>query len=288
MIFRQILHPATGCASYVFGCTGKQKLAVVDAHIEHINDYLAVADAAGSPIVAIIETHVQADHHSGATALAARTGSPIYLHEAADVTFPHRTLRDGDELELGNDYLRVLHTPGHSPDSICLLAGDRTRGPDPWFLLTGDTLFVGDAGRPDLTADGADTSGEAQATTAARSLYASLQRLLALPDDLEIYPAHFAGSACGRSMSGKPSSTLGFERRFNLALQPRDAEEFVSFMLTDLPAPPAGHREIRAANRRGAIDTGSVPAQDARAAVVGTQGPGHERGGADAATTHGN
>lgn len=288
MIFRQILHPATGCASYVFGCTGKQKLAVVDPHAEHIDDYLAVADAAASPIVAIIETHVQADHHSGATALAARTGAPIYLHEAADVAFPHRALHDGDELDLGNDYVRVLHTPGHSPDSICLLVGDRTRGSDPWFLLSGDTLFVGDAGRPDLTASEAGESGEAQAAQAARTLYASLQRLLALPDDLEIYPAHFAGSACGRSMSGKPSSTLGFERRFNLALRPHDSEEFVSFMLTDLPAPPAGHREIRAANRRGEVYVGSAPAHDASAAIVFAQGQNQERGGADAAVTHGN
>ena len=149
MIFRQILHPATGCASYVFGCTGKKALAVVDAHIEHLDDYLAVAEAAASPIVAIVETHVQADHLSGATALVARAGAPIYLHEAADVSFPHHSLHDGDEVNLGNDYLRVLHTPGHSHDSICLLVGDRTRGPDPWFLLTGDTLFVSDAGRPD-------------------------------------------------------------------------------------------------------------------------------------------
>lgn len=251
MIFRQILHPATGCASYVFGCTGKKALAVVDPHAEHLDDYLAVAGAANSPIVAIVETHVQADHLSGAVLLASRTDAPIYLHEAADVAFSHRSLRDGEELTLGNDYLRVLHTPGHSPDSVCLLAGDRTRGPDPWFLLTGDTLFVGDAGRPDLTAGDAG-DGDDAATRAAHTLYASLQRLLALPDDLEIYPAHFAGSACGRAMSGKPSSTLGFERRFNPALRQPDANVFAAFMLADLPAPPAGHREIRAANRLGA------------------------------------
>jgi hydroxyacylglutathione hydrolase len=276
MIFRQILHPATGCASYVFGCTGKKALAVVDAHSEHLDDYLAVAEAATSPIVAIVETHVQADHLSGATALAARTRAPIYLHEAADVSFPHRGLRDGDEVTLGNDYLRVLHTPGHSPDSICLLVGDRTRGPEPWFLLTGDTLFVGDAGRPDLTAgevsevgNGGDVGDAAAdrardaAERAARTLYDSLQRLLALPDDLELYPAHFAGSACGRAMSGKPSSTLGFERRFNPALRQRGPDDFVAFMLADLPAPPAGHREIRAANRLGAVGAPISPREAA-------------------------
>jgi glyoxylase-like metal-dependent hydrolase (beta-lactamase superfamily II) len=247
MIFRQILHPATGCASYIFGCTGRKALAVVDPHREHVADYLAIAESAASPVVAIIETHVQADHLSGAPALAAQTGAPIYLSEAADVAFPHRTLHDGDELELGNDYVRVIHTPGHSPDSMCLLVGDRTRGPEPWFLLTGDTLFVGDAGRPDLTA------GATSAQDAALTLYASLGRLSALPDDLEVYPAHFAGSACGRAMSGKPSSTLGFERRFNPALRQGDASEFAVFMLANLPAPPAGHQEIRAANRRGDV-----------------------------------
>jgi hydroxyacylglutathione hydrolase len=251
MIFRQILHPATGCASYIFGCTGKKALAVVDAHIEHVDDYLAVAEEAASPIVAIIETHMQADHLSGATALAARTGAPIYLHEAADVTFSHRLLRDGDELELGNDYVRVLHTPGHSPDSICVLVGDRTRGEDPWFVLTGDTLFVGDAGRPDLTAE-QPAPASAAAAGAAQALYASLQRLLALPDALEIFPAHFSGSLCGRSLSGKPSSTIGFERRFNAALRAASVEDFVRSMLTDLPEPPARHQEIRAANRLGA------------------------------------
>jgi glyoxylase-like metal-dependent hydrolase (beta-lactamase superfamily II) len=260
VIFRQILHPATGCASYIFGCTGKKALAVVDPHIEHIDDYLAVSTAAQSPIVAIVETHVQADHLSGAVKLAELTGAPIYLHESAAVSFPHRSLRDGDEITLGNDYLRVLHTPGHSPDSISLLAGDRVRGEDPWFLLTGDTLFVGDAGRPDLMASGENeenteqagtTSADEETRRAALHLYESLQRLLTLPDDLELYPAHFAGSACGRTMSGKPSSTLGFERRFNPALQPRSPDNFVAFMLADLPPAPAQHREIRAANRRG-------------------------------------
>jgi glyoxylase-like metal-dependent hydrolase (beta-lactamase superfamily II) len=265
MIFRQILHPATGCASYVFGRTGKKALAVVDPHVEHLIEYLAVAEAAASPIVAIIETHVQADHLSGAVTLAARTGAPIYYHEAADVAFPHRDLRDGEELELGNDYLQVMHTPGHSADSICLLVGDRTRGPDPWFLLTGDTLFVGDAGRPDLTANDSgapapDATSSAGARQAARVLYASLQRLLTLPGDLEIYPAHFAGSSCGRAMSAKPSSTLGFECRFNPALRQPDADTFVAFMLSDLPAPPERHREIRAANRQGLLSGDATPA----------------------------
>ena len=250
MIFRQVLHPATGCASYIFGCTGKKALAVVDAHAAHVDDYLAVAAAADAPIVALVETHVQADHLSGTPELAARTGAAIYLHAAADVAFPHGALQDGQALTLGNDYLRVVHTPGHSPDSICLLVGDRVRGEDPWFVLTGDTLFVGDAGRPDLGAvEGAEGTGDAAA--AASDLYDSLQKLLLLPDHLEVFPAHFAGSACGRAMSGKPSSTIGFERRFNPALQPRSRAEFVAFMLDNLPPPPAEHAQIRQTNREG-------------------------------------
>jgi hydroxyacylglutathione hydrolase len=244
MIFRQILHPETGCASYLLGCLGKSALAVVDPHAEHVDEYLTLAEEAGAAIVAIVETHVQADHVSGAPALAEATGAPIYLHESADVDFPHRDVRDGDEIQLGNDYLRVLHTPGHSPDSISLLVGDRVRTDVPWFVLTGDTLFVGDAGRPDLTEPGGDPRASAA------QLYESLfGTLLKLPDDLEVYPAHFAGSACGRAMSGKPSSTIGFERRFNPALQPRSREEFIAFMLTDLPPAPERHKEIRAANR---------------------------------------
>jgi glyoxylase-like metal-dependent hydrolase (beta-lactamase superfamily II) len=246
MIFRQILHPATGCASYLFGCTGRGALAVVDPHFEHVDEYLFLAEQAEAPIVAIFETHVQADHLSGAQLLADRTGAPIYLHEAANVDFSHRTVRDGDEVQLGNDYIRILHTPGHSPDSISLIVGDRIRGDAPWFVLTGDTLFVGDAGRPDLTELGGDPR------RAASRLYDSLfGKLLTLPDDIEVYPAHFAGSACGRAMSGKPSSTIGFERRFNPALQPRSREKFVAFMLEDLPPAPERHSEIRAANRSG-------------------------------------
>jgi glyoxylase-like metal-dependent hydrolase (beta-lactamase superfamily II) len=246
VIFRQILHSETGCASYLLGCLSKQALAVIDPHAEHVQEYLALAERAEAPVVAIVETHVQADHVSGGAQLAEITGAPTYLHESAVVRFPHRELHDGDEIELGNDYLRVLHTPGHSPDSISLLVGDRVRADAPWFVLTGDTLFVGDAGRPDLT----EPEGEPHAS--ALQLYDSLfGTLLSLPDDLEIYPAHFAGSACGRAMSGKPSSTIGFERRFNPALQPRTREEFVAFMLADLPPAPEGHVEIREINRIG-------------------------------------
>ncbi|KAB2892899.1 MAG: MBL fold metallo-hydrolase [Bacteroidetes bacterium] len=242
MIFRQILHPQSGCASYVFGCTGKGKLAVVDPHIEHIQDYLEVAQQAHSPIVAIFETHVQADHLSGAQALAAETGAAIYLHEAAGVGFPFTPMRDGDIIKLGNDYVQVLHTPGHSPDSVCLIVGDRVRTETPWLVFTGDTLFVGDVGRPDL-------HGDANTALFAGQLYDSLfNKLLKLDDTLEVYPSHFAGSACGRAMSGKPSSTLGFERRFNPALQIADRDAFVAYMQKDQTPAPAEFVRIRQTN----------------------------------------
>lgn len=247
MIFRQILHPQTGCASYVFGCTGKAKLAVVDPHIEHINDYLEVARQANSPIVAIFDTHVQADHHSGAAQLAASTHAPIYLHESAQVKFPFTPLHDGDVVELGNDYVRVLHTPGHSADSISLVVGDKVRSETPWLVFTGDTLFVGDVGRPDL-------HGDANTVMYASQLYDSLfHKLLKLDDMVEVYPSHFAGSVCGRAMSGKPSSTIGFERRFNPALQHTDREAFVAFVQKDQTPAPLEFATIRQANLSGQV-----------------------------------
>ena len=213
-----------------------------DPHLEHLDEYLALADRVGARIGHVFETHVQADHPSAALALAEQAGAQIYLHELADVAFPHVDIRDGDEIPLGNDYVRVLHTPGHAPEHVCLLVGDRTRGPDPWFVLTGDTLFVGDVGRPDL-------HGAGDASHPAAQLYDSLQgKLLTLDDAVEVYPGHFAGSACGRSMSAKPSSTIGFERRFNPSLQIRDRDAFVAHALRDLPAPPSDFAAIRRRN----------------------------------------
>ena len=242
MIFRQILHPQTGCASYVFGCTGKAKLAVVDPHIEHIENYLAVARQANSPIVAIFETHVQADHLSGAQQLAAVTNAPIHLHELAEVKFPFTPLHDGEVIQLGNDYVRVLHTPGHSSDSISLVAGDRVRADVDWLVFTGDTLFVGDVGRPDL-------HGDANTAFFAGQLYGSLfNKLLKLDDTVEIYPSHFAGSACGRAMSSKPSSTIGFERRFNQALQQTDRDGFITNVQQNQTPTPAEFTIIRRTN----------------------------------------
>lgn len=191
---------------------------------------MAYAELKRTKITHVIETHVQADHASGGRALAQRTGAAYCLHEAADVAFDFTPLADGQELVCGNVTTRVLHTPGHTPESLSLVVTDRTRGPEPWFVLTGDTLFVGTVGRPDLPGT---------AESSARELYRSIQRLLALPDHTEIYPTHFSGSTCGKGMSGKPMSTLAFEKRFNPMLGLASEEAFVAAVTAELPARPA-------------------------------------------------
>lgn len=191
-------------------------------------------------IEAVFSTHVHADHRSGARELATLTAAPLYQHRSAELAYAFTPLDDGVEISLGNVVVRALHTPGHTPESVSLLVIDRTRGPEPWSVLTGDTLFVGDVGRPDF---GGDDAG--------RELHASLQRLLALPDYVEVYPAHISGSPCGRTMSGKPSSTIGFERRYNVALQHGDREAFVSALFEGLPPKPPGFVEMIATNRKG-------------------------------------
>ena len=191
-------------------------------------------------IEAVVSTHVHADHRSGERELAALTGAPVYFHRSAELGYPFAPLDDGAEISLGNVVIRALHTPGHTPESMSLLVTDRTRTDEPWMALTGDTLFVGDVGRPDF---GGENVG--------RTLYASLQRILALPDHVEVYPAHISGSPCGRAMSGKPSSTIGFERRHNAALRHLDREAFVAALFEGLPPKPPGFAETIAANRHG-------------------------------------
>jgi glyoxylase-like metal-dependent hydrolase (beta-lactamase superfamily II) len=193
-------------------------------------------------LVAVIETHTQADHHSAGRQLAERTGAPYAAHHAAPLAFPFARLRDGDVIDVGNVQVLIWETPGHSDDGICLLVTDRTRADEPWLVLTGDTLFVGDAGRPDL-------HGAGNAERLAGLLHGSLQRLLTLPDYVALYPSHFSGSVCGRGLSATPASTVGFERRHNRALQPRTSEEFVAFMLNDLPVQPEEFTRIRLVNR---------------------------------------
>jgi hydroxyacylglutathione hydrolase len=247
MFFRQLLNDETACASYVFGCKSKSRLAVVDPHVDLVDDYVRLAEMQGIPIVAVLETHVQADHVSGLPALVERTGASAYLPEGADVEFEHVALGDGDVVELGNTKVQAIATPGHAAAHHAYLVGDRARVDEPWFVLTGDALLVGDAGRPDLHAH-----GEQSAEQMARSLYRSLtERLLTLPDHLLLYPAHYSGSVCGRGLSGHPASTIGFERRHNEALQHESEDAFVEALVQDIPPAPPRQAEIVAANRAG-------------------------------------
>lgn len=247
MILRPFLYEETACASYVFGCLTERKLAVVDPHEALVEHYLAVAERVGVPIVAVLETHVQADHVSGLPELVGATGAAAYLPAAADVEFEHEELEDGAEVRLGNVHVRALATPGHAPAHNAYVVSDRRRGTDePWLVFTGDSLLVGDVGRPDLHAGG-------DPLPLARQLHRSLERLLQLPDGVLVYPSHYGGSVCGRALSGHPFSTIGFERRHNGALGADGADAFARALLVDVPPRPADQAEIVAANRRGAV-----------------------------------
>lgn len=235
MIFEQFRHEQGGCLSYIVGCTQRQVCAVIDPQHE-IEQYTKYANAHSMKITTIFETHAQADHLSGAKKLSQATGATLCFHESAEAAFPVTRVKDGDEVVIGNIQLKVLHTPGHTADSISILVTDTIRSREPWLVLTGDTLFVGDTGRPDL--DGS-----------AEKLYDSIwQKLLPLNDSVEIYPTHFAGSSCGKAMSPKPSSTIGFERRFNPSLQVKSKKEFVDFVMADLPVQPPRFQKVRQYN----------------------------------------
>lgn len=239
VILRQYLYTRpVVAASYLVGCAGRGVAAVIDP-VEAPVAYLREAGDLAVRLEYVIDTHVHADHFSTGRALAEAAGCPYLLHADTPAAFPFRGVADGEELPLGNVTLRVLHTPGHTPEHVCILVTDRTRGPEPWLLCTGHTLMVGDVGRTELAGDleaGAD------------QLYASLQRLLALPDHLVILPGAFSGSVCGRGLSGNPLSTLGFERRYNRGLQPRSRAEFIAFMKENVPPRPEGAEANRARN----------------------------------------
>jgi len=244
MFFRQRA-AANATLSYFFGCAGLSKGVAVDVVAGDEDWFVAEAEKAGVRIAHVIDTHVHADHYSGGPALARRVGAPYYLHEsnAGRVGFDFVPLTHGQRLESGNVLVDVIHTPGHTPDSVCLVVRDLRRGDDPWFVVTGDTLFVGAVGRPDLA--GREREMAAQ-------LYDTLHsRLLSLPPELEIYPGHQAGSACGAGLSGKPASTIGFEKRFNPMLS-MTRGAFVDALTAEIPPQPADMARIVEANLRGA------------------------------------
>jgi glyoxylase-like metal-dependent hydrolase (beta-lactamase superfamily II) len=239
VIFKPYYYFETGCAGYLFGCGSLGKCAVVDAHDEDVDAYAEFARAKGMRITHVIDTHIHADHRSGGAALAKKVGGAYCLHESADVAMPFEPLQDSQELELGNTRVKVLHTPGHTPESVCLVVTDLKRGTDPWFVLTGDTLFVGAVGRPDLPGHARENAG---------LLYENVhQKLLTLPDDVEVYPGHFSGSMCGAGMSGKPSSTIAFEKRWNPMLS-KTKEEFVA-ALSEVPPKPSEMERMLRINR---------------------------------------
>jgi hydroxyacylglutathione hydrolase len=247
VILRPFLNDAGSCASYLFGCTTHSKLAVVDAHADLVDDYLGAARAIGASIAAVFETHVQADHVSGLLELAERTGATAYLPAGAGVDFEHVSLADGDVVELGNTRVTALATPGHAPAHHAYVVADCRRGDDaPWLVFSGDSLLVGDVGRPDLHVAG-DERGQA------RLLHASVRRLLDLPDHVVLYPSHYGGSVCGRGLSGNPFSSIGFERTHNPLLSLLDPDAFGDALLADMPPRPADQARIVAANRVGRI-----------------------------------
>ncbi len=234
MYFKQFLHDETGCASYFLASRQSRAAMVVDPQL-NIQPYLDLAQEREYRITDVVDTHLHADHISGNRALAQATGAKLWLHQAADVRFPVSPLVDGQILHLGQLLIEVVHTPGHRPESICLLVTNPPRSPMPSIILSGDTLFVGDVGRPDF--------GGPQG---ARAQYESIRRLLELEDYLEVFPAHFEGS-CGKGMCGRPSTTIGFERRFNPVLQ-LSAGDFLK-TTAEVPARPLNMTAIMATNR---------------------------------------
>lgn len=245
MYFKQFYLGCLAQASYLIGSEGEA--AVVDPRRD-VDEYLAEAEARGLSIRWVIETHLHADFVSGHHELAQRTGAQIVFGRQAGASVPHQAVRDGDELRLGRVRLRFLETPGHTPESICVLVFEDEQASEPTAVLTGDTLFIGDVGRPDLVG-ARGRSAEEMAGLLFDSLH---HKLLTLPDAVAVYPAHGAGSLCGRNLSSETSSTIGEQRRTNYALRPMSREEFVRLATADLPEVPQYFARDVAINRDGA------------------------------------
>jgi len=251
MFFKQFYLGCLAQASYMIGSKGEA--AVVDPRRD-VDDYLEEARREGLTIKHVIETHLHADFVSGHRELAEQTGAKIYFGARAQARFPHQPVRDGDEIRVGDVTLTFWETPGHTPESICILVSDPASGPGPQMVLTGDTLFIGDVGRPDLA------GGQGTPEELARQLYASIhEKLLTLPDSVVVYPGHGAGSLCGKNISSETSSTIGEQRRFNYALRPMPREEFVKLVTADLPEAPAYFSRDADLNRGGPGNLAELP-----------------------------
>lgn len=253
MYFKQFYLGCLAHASYLIGSNGE---AVVVDPQRDVDQYIEEAAAQDLKIKYVIETHLHADFVSGHRELADRTGAEIVFGKQAGAAFSHRAVKDGDELTIGSVRLRVMETPGHTPESICLLVTEPDASDAVPKLLTGDTLFIGDVGRPDLAGGKGYTSRDM-----ASMMYDSLhEKILPLPDEVEVYPAHGAGSMCGKNLSKETSSTIGQQRKFNYALQPMTKEEFVRMMTADLPEAPQYFPKDAEINRTGAVPLAQLPA----------------------------
>ncbi len=253
MIFRQVVHDDLGCASYFIGDDREGVAAVVDPRYE-IDEYLELARYLGVRITDIFETHNHADHVSGHGRLAAATGATIHVHRLAAPEFEHEPFDHGDGFALGSLQIKALHTPGHRPEHTCFVLTDKRRGDEPWAVLTGDSLFVGDVARPDLAVE---------RTEGARGIFHSLHdRLLTLPDYVEVWPGHLGGSMCGGpGMDLKVASTIGYERHHNEMLALEDEQEFVDASVAKLGAQPPNFRAIVALNHGPLLSDGLEPAR---------------------------
>ena len=251
MLFRQVIHEDLGCASYLVGDPGAGVAAVVDPQWD-VEPYLRLSRLHGVQITHVIETHNHADHVSGHGRLARATGAAIFISELAEAEYPHEPLAPGSAVALGDVEIEALPTPGHRPEHTSLLLRDRGRGGEPWAVLTGDSLFVGDVARPDLAIEPRD---------GARAIYASLNdRLLALPDAVEVWPGHLGGSSCGSAgIDHKASSTIGFERRHNPAARIDREEEFVASLLDGLGDRPPNVEHVVALNRGPLVEDLGTP-----------------------------
>lgn len=238
MVLRQLLHKDPIGISYLLGCVGKSSGVVVDP-MGDIETYIKASLDVGVRIKYVIDTHIHADHISSARALAEAANAEYVLSEHANVTFPFKPVKNGDVLEVGNVTVEVMAAPGHTPESIVLIVRDKTRSNEPWFILSGHTLMAGDLGRTELATDARD---------GAKVLFETVKKLQQFPDSVEILPGAYAGSVCGRSLSGKPWSTIGFERKFNTAFSITDEKQFIEFMTKEIPPAPPEARTFRAIN----------------------------------------